>query len=72
MFYNSNEIEEIPFEIVFNNQTNYVMNTLCRGMENLKTQPIIRVNNSTISDNGGFQDFFNQCSMLREVSLSKF
>lgn len=72
MFYNCSEIEEIPFEIVFNNQTNYVMYTLCQGMENLKIQPVIRANNSTISNTGGFQNFFRQCSMLREVSLSKF
>lgn len=72
MFSNSSEIEEIPFEIVFNNQTNYTMHSLCENMENLKTQPIIQANNSTINYNGGFQNFFNRCNKLREVSLSKF
>ena len=72
MFSNSSEIKEIPFEIVFNNQTNYVMYNLCENMENLKTQPVIRANNSTISNTGGFQYFFTQCNNLREVSLSKF
>lgn len=72
MFFNSTEIQEIPFEIVFNNQTNYTMYSLCENMGNLKTQPIIQANNSTISVSGGFQNFFQSCNMLREVSLSKF